>query len=292
MGLIDKIRSSLPIPGRSFRHPEPAAQMLAFVLLERPITAAEIVALVASVPGATAVPMTGATPSGEATDPTETDGPVEVALDGTTGFVLSVSAPVPDGEAEANAANNPFWPDAAAAVARHRAHLIVSVSDRGAEDSETRAGTDPGERHTATYAAFARLVAALLGHEAAAGVYLGDQGVVYEPTFYADAVTGAGDGLPWEVAWFAWAAWESEGVSCGSTRGLRVFGHEELEVRGSTASPSVVMDLLANVASYIVESGAVLMPGETLGYTDDQKLTITAVEGSFVEGHALQIGLP
>mgnify|MGYP001026891969 FL=1 len=292
MGLIDKIRSSLPIPGRSFRHPEPAAQMLAFVLLERPITAAEIVALVASVPGATAVPMTGATPSGEATDPTETDGPVEVALDGTTGFVLSVSAPVPDGEAEANAANNPFWPDAAAAVARHRAHLIVSVSDRGAEDSETRAGTDPGERHTATYAAFARLVAALLGHEAAAGVYLGDQGVVYEPAFYADAVTGAGDGLPWEVAWFAWAAWESEGVSCGSTRGLRVFGHEELEVRGSTASPSVVMDLLANVASYIVESGAVLMPGETLGYTDDQKLTITAVEGSFVEGHALQIGLP
>jgi len=292
MGLIDKIRSSLPIPGRSFRHPEPAAQMLAFVLLERPITAAEIVALVASVPGATAVPMTGATPSGEATDPTETDGPVEVALDGTTGFVLSVSAPVPDGEAEANAANNPFWPDAAAAVARHRAHLIVSVSDRGAEDSETRAGTDPGERHTATYAAFARLVAALLGHEAAAGVYLGDQGVVYEPAFYADAATGAGDGLPWEVAWFAWAAWESEGVSCGSTRGLRVFGHEELEVRGSTASPSVVMDLLANVASYIVESGAVLMPGETLGYTDDQKLTITAVEGSFVEGHALQIGLP
>ena len=35
-----------------------------------------------------------------------------------------------------------------------------------------------------------------------------------------------------------------------------------------------------------------LMPGETLGYTDDQKLTITAVEGSFVDGHALRIGLP
>ena len=34
------------------------------------------------------------------------------------------------------------------------------------------------------------------------------------------------------------------------------------------------------------------MPGETLGYTDDQKLTITAVEASFVEGHTLAIGLP
>jgi hypothetical protein len=71
-----------------------------------------------------------------------------------------------------------------------------------------------------------------------------------------------------------------------------VFGHEELEVRGSTAAPSAVMDLLANIASYVVESGAVLMPGETLGYTDDQKLTITAVEASFVEGHTLAIGLP
>lgn len=295
MGLLDKLRSSLPIPGRSFRHPQPAAQLLAFVLLERPITAAEILARVTAVPGASAVPMSrGGAPSHEATDPTETDGPVEVALDDTTGFVLSVGAPVPDGEAEANAANNPFWPEAAAAVARHRAHLIVSVSDRGADDAAepTGAGPDSGGRHTRTYAAFARIVAALLGHEAAIGVYLGDQGIVYEPSFYADAVSGAGDGLPWEVAWFAWAAWESEGVSCGSTRGLRVFGHEELEVRGSTAAPNVVMDLLANVASYVVESGAVLMPGETLGYTDDQKLTITAVEGSFSEGHALRIDLP
>lgn len=292
MGLIDKIRSSLPIPGRSFRHPEPAAQLLAFVLLERTIGVDEIVALVATVPGASATPMAHSPSSAEATDPTETSGPVEITLGGTTGFVLEISAPVPDGEAEASAANNAFWPDAAAAVARHRAHLIVSVFDQRADGVGDADGADPSERHTQRYAAFAHLVAALLGHEATVGVYLGDQGVVYEPAFYIDAVAGAGDGLPWEVAWFTWAAWESEGVSCGSTRGLRVFGHEELEVRGSTAAPSAVMDLLANIASYVVESGAVLMPGETLGYTDDQKLTITAVEASFVEGHTLAIGLP
>ena len=110
MGLIDKIRSSLPIPGRSFRHPEPAAQLLAFVLLERTIGVDEIVALVATVPGASATPMAHSPSSAEATDPTETSGPVEITLGGTTGFVLEISAPVPDGEAEASAANNAFWP--------------------------------------------------------------------------------------------------------------------------------------------------------------------------------------
>ncbi len=295
MGLIDKIRSSLPIPGRSFRHPEPAAQLLAFVLLERSATTDEVVALVNAVHGASAALGPASAADREATPDTSAGGPVEVSLGGTTGFVLAVAAPVPDGEAEANAANNPFWPDAAEAVARHRAHLIVSVSDRWSQDEDTASAArddDRDGRHTQPYAAFAHLVAGLLGHEAAVGVYLGDQGVVYEPSFYVEAVAQAGDGLPWEVAWFTWAAWEAEGVSCGSTRGLRVFGHEELEVRESTAAPSAVMDLLANVASYVVESGAVLMPGETLGYTDDQKLTITAVEGSFVDGHALRIGLP
>lgn len=289
MGLLDKIRSSLPIPGRGFRHPEPAAQLLAFVLLERAATPQEIVALAQALPGATL-------PDAAAGSPGE-DGPIEVTLaDGAaSGYVLSVAAAIPDGEAEANAENNPFWPDAAAAVARHQAHLVVMVSDRWADGAPEGTGTideDGSGRHTRTYAAFARLIAALLGHEAAVGVYLGDQGIVYEPSFYAEAVAEAGDGLPWEVAWFTWAAWEREGVSCGSTRGLRVFGHEELEVRESSALPSAVMDLLANIASYIVESGAVLMPGETLGYTDEQKLSITAVEGSFVDGHALRIGLP
>jgi hypothetical protein len=300
MGLLDKIRSSLPIPGRSFRHPEAAGQLLAFVLWERPATVDEIVALVGAVPGASATAVSGPTASradveAGPVDAPATEGPVEVVVAGRTGFVLPIGAAVPDGEAEAAAANNPFWPGAAEAVARHQAHLIVSVSDQWSEgeDPEKPAeGTEVGGRHTPTYAAFARLVAALLTHEAAVGVYLGDQGVVYEPTFYIEAVDDGGKGLPWEVAWFTWAAWESEGVSCGSTRGLRVFGHEELEVRGSTAQPSDVMDLLANIASYVVESGAVLMPGETLGYTDDQKLTITAVEGSFVDGHALRIGLP
>ena len=303
MGLIDKIRSSLPIPGRSFRHPERAQQLVAVVLLERPTTADELVALVATVPGATARPGTsepatrGSATVGSETAPerneaaTEAGGsaPVEVTLAGAHGFLLALDTPVPDGEAEASAANNPFWPEGAEQVARHRAHVVVSLSNADADE-----GPDLEEdtRHTRTYAAFAHLVAGLLGHPDALGVYLGDQGVVYQPSFYIEAVNDAGDGLPWEVAWFTWAAWESEGVSCGSTHGLRVFGHEELEIRGSTELPSTVMDMLANVASYVVESGAVLLPGETLGYTDDQKLTIIAVEGSFVDGHAQRIGLP
>lgn len=254
MGLLDKIRSSLPIPGRSFRHPEAAGQLLAFVLWDRPATVDEIVALVGAVPGASATAVSGSAASradveAGPVDAPATEGPVEVVIAGRTGFVLPIGAAVPDGEAEAAAANNPFWPGAAEAVARHQAHLIVSVSDQWSEgeDPEKPAeGTEVGGRHTPTYAAFARLVAALLTHEAAVGVYLGDQGVVYEPTFYTEAVDDGGKGLPWEVAWFTWAAWESEecraarrvGCGCSGTRSLRCVGRPRSPAMSWTCWPT------------------------------------------------------
>ena len=38
-----------------------------------------------------------------------------------------MDAPVPDGEAEANAANNYMWPEAVETVKTHKAHLMVAV---------------------------------------------------------------------------------------------------------------------------------------------------------------------
>lgn len=273
MSLLDKIRSSLPIPRRSFHHPEPASVLMGYVLLDRSPVAQELAALAGGIPGA--VVSHGPAP----------EDPLEIALGDINVIVSSVPQRVPGGEAEDSAANNTFWPDAAATVARHEAHLVVTAMHAP--------GVSAGEESAQhIFKAFVQAAAALLRHEAATGIYLGDQGIVYEKSFYVDAVAAARDALPWQVAWLTWAAWESPGLSCGSTRGLRVFGHEELEVRGSTAEPSAVMDLLSTVAGYIVESGAVLHPGETLEYAADQRLTITAVGGSFVDGHALRIGLP
>lgn len=60
-----------------------------------------------------------------------------MVIAGRTGVVLSIGTAVPDGEAEAAAANNPFWSGATEAVASHQAHLIVSVADEwGAGESE------------------------------------------------------------------------------------------------------------------------------------------------------------
>ena len=99
MGLLDKIRSSLPIPGRSFRHPEAAGQLLAFVLWERPATVDEIVALVCAVPGASASAVSGSAASraeveAGPVDAPATEGPVEVVIAGRTGFVLPIGAAV------------------------------------------------------------------------------------------------------------------------------------------------------------------------------------------------------
>ncbi|MFZ1287139.1 MAG: DUF4261 domain-containing protein [Candidatus Phosphoribacter sp.] len=273
MSLLDKIRSSLPIPRRSFHHPEPAGVLLGFILLERAATADELTALMSTLPGATL--SRGPAP----------EDPLEVALGDVHVVIASVPRPVAGHNAESNAANNTFWPEAVETVAHHHAHLVVTAMY--AVDAAQHEDASP-----ALFQAFVRSSAALLRHPDAIGIDLDDQGIVYEKSFYLNAVDTAGDDLPWQIAWLTWAAWESPGVSCGSTRGLRVFGHEELEVRGSSAQPSAVRELLATVAGYVVASGAALHPGEFVEYTDDRRLLISAVGGSFVDGHALRIDLP
>lgn len=58
----------------------------------------------------------------------------------------------------------------------------------------------------------------------------------------------------------------------------------------SAHSPAEIHDMLLNIAGYIVNSGAVLLDGQTLGYTADQKLSITLSDGVNVNGKSLKIG--
>jgi hypothetical protein len=213
---------------------------------------------------------------------------MQVTLDGREYSVLPVAAAVPYGEAEDNARHNPWWPGGQSEVATHQAHVVVTALGV----AEATEGLSDADAARAVYPGFARVLAALARDDAAIGVYLGDQAIVYEAGPYAEAVAEAAGALPTSVAWFTWAAVQGDGTSCGFTRGLRTFGHCELEVRGSSATPSAVRALLRNVATYVVVNLGALHPGETLGFEAGQHLGITEVDGSFVDGTALRIDLP
>ena len=172
--------------------------------------------------------------------------------------------PIPGGEAEGNAENNYMWEDAVKVAKEHRAHLMVAVL--GKEEDLLEKGK-----------LFTKMVAACCRQKYATGIYT--SGVVFEPRFYegfADMMKE--DELPiFNWVWFG--LYRSEGGLNGYTYGMDVFGKEEMEVLNTDAEPEDLRDFLASLASYVLACDVTLQDGETIGFSADDKHTITRSPG-------------
>ena len=172
--------------------------------------------------------------------------------------------PIPGGEAEGNADNNYMWEDAVKVAKEHRAHLMVAVL--GKEEDLLEKGK-----------LFTKVVAACCRQEYATGIYT--SGVVFEPRFYegfADMMRE--DELP-IFNWIWFGLWRDEHGMNGYTYGMASFGKDEMEVLGTDAKPSDLRDFLASLASYVLENDVDLHDGETIGFAEDDKHTITRSPG-------------
>ena len=176
--------------------------------------------------------------------------------------------PIPNGEAEGNAENNYMWEDAVKVAKEHRAHIMVAVL--GKEEDLLEKGK-----------LFTKVVAACCRQKYATGIYT--SGVVFEPRFYegfADMMR-SGDLPIFNWIWFG--LWRDEHGMNGYTYGMDVFGKDEMEVLGADADPGDLRDFLASLVSYVLENDVELLDGETIGFSADDKHTITRSPG---------IGLP
>ena len=172
--------------------------------------------------------------------------------------------PIPGGEAEGNAENNYMWEDAVKVAKEHRAHLMVAVL--GKEEDLLEKGK-----------LFTKVVAACCRQEYATGIYT--SGVVFEPRFYegfADMMQE--DELP-IFNWIWFGLWRDEHGMNGYTYGMASFGKDEMEVLGTDAEPGDLRDFLASLASYVLENDVELHDGETIGFAEDDKHTITRSPG-------------
>ena len=178
--------------------------------------------------------------------------------------VSLASYPIPGGEAEGNAENNYMWEDAVKVAKEHCAHLMVAVL--GKEEDLLEKGK-----------LFTKVVAACCRQEYATGIYT--SGVVFEPRFYegfADMMQE--DELP-IFNWIWFGLWRDENGLNGYTYGMEAFGKDEMEVLGTDAKPSDLRDFLASLASYVLENDVELHDGETIGFAEDDKHTITRSPG-------------
>ena len=171
---------------------------------------------------------------------------------------------IPDNEAEINAENNYMWPEAVEVAKAHKAHIVVAVL--GEEEKLLERGK-----------LFTKAMAVCCKQKYATGVYT--SGVVFEPRFYeglADMLKE--DELPiFNWVWFG--LYRSEGGLNGYTYGMDVFGKEEMEVLNTDAEPEELRDFLASLASYVLACDVTLQDGETIGFSADDKHTITRSPG-------------
>jgi len=197
-------------------------------------------------------------------DDENSDDAVVMRVGGMMLIVTLFHGHIPDNEAEINAENNYMWPEAVEVAKAHKAHIMVAVL--GEEEKLLERGK-----------LFTKAMAVCCKQKYATGVYT--SGVVFEPRFYeglADMIKE--DELPiFNWVWFG--LYRSEGGLNGYTYGMDVFGKEEMEVLNTDAEPEDLRDFLASLASYVLACDVTLQDGETIGFSADDKHTITRSPG-------------
>ena len=197
-------------------------------------------------------------------DDENSDDAVVMRVGGMMLIVTLFHGHIPDNEAEINAENNYMWPEAVEVAKAHKAHIMVAVL--GEEEKLLERGK-----------LFTKAMAVCCKQKYATGVYT--SGVVFEPRFYeglADMLKE--DELPiFNWVWFG--LYRSEDGLNGYTYGMDVFGKEEMEVLNTDAEPEELRDFLASLASYVLACDVTLQDGETIGFSADDKHTITRSPG-------------
>lgn len=197
-------------------------------------------------------------------DDENSDDAVVMRVGGMMLIVTLFHGHIPDNEAEINAENNYMWPEAVEVAKAHKAHIMVAVL--GEEEKLLERGK-----------LFTKALAVCCKQKYATGVFT--SGVVFEPRFYEGLANMLKeDELPiFNWVWFG--LYRSEGGLNGYTYGMDVFGKEEMEVLNTDAEPEDLRDFLASLASYVLACDMTLQDGETIGFSADDKHTITRSPG-------------
>lgn len=181
--------------------------------------------------------------------------------------------PVPNQEAENAAKYNVFWKDGVKVTASHNAHIMLAVMNK----------IDPLEQALL----FAKIAHSLLKLDNAIAIY--KDPTVYEKDFYLDFAETIKDGeYPMPILIYAGMYMAKSGI-CAFTSGMRFFGKEELEIVDSSKQPDDVMSFIYSISEYVLSENAELKDGETIGFTEEQKLPIEVSDGVSVPGTTIKI---
>ena len=190
--------------------------------------------------------------------------------------VALMPAPIPNNEAIDNAKTNYRWKDAVKVAEEHKAHILVSLL---------------GEPNLVDGAKlYTKIISALTKQENCTGINV--LGTVLNPDMYRDFTKyyEENDMFPVEnIIFIGLYAVEDNKVSA-YTYGMEGFGKKEMEILASSENPEDVYYFLQAIADYVITSDVILQDGETIGFTAEQKISISQSKGVAVNGTTLKLG--
>ena len=197
------------------------------------------------------------------------------------GMIMTASlmpAPIPDNEAVEQAKTNYRWEKAVEAAEKHKAHLLVSVINRGDVDNIE------GAKH------YVKLLANATKQEGCLGINI--LGTVIHPQMYYDfaKLYDENDDFPIENIVYIGLYGDENNTVSGYTYGIEQFGKKELEIIKSSEEAEEVYNFLASISDYIITSDVVLNDGETIGFSEEQKIQISVSKGIALDGETVKLG--
>ena len=186
--------------------------------------------------------------------------------------------PIPNDEAVVNAETNFRWDKAVDVAKAHKAHLLVTVMG-GEKDLLT--ATD----------LYVKVCSSCLKQPNA--IAINTLGSVLEPSFYIDFAEENiknGDFPIMNMVFFGVFS-DNEGATMNAyTYGLQVYGKKNIEVVNSSQPINEILDVLCSIAEYTITSDVTLEDGETIGLSEDQKLSITSSMSEMLGEETFKIG--
>lgn len=197
-------------------------------------------------------------------------------VNGESVAIANMDVPIPWGDIEGTAEYAYNWPNVLEDLKDHTGHAIVTIMD---------GQKSPMER----FKILSKVLCSILITSNSVGVYQGSQSLLIPSKQYLNNIEKLKDDDTPIFLWIYIGLKKFKTGNSAYTYGLKDFQKHEIEILDSSLSLEELLEFVGNIASYVITDDITLKNGETVGYTDDQKINVTISKAQFVEGQSVKL---
>jgi hypothetical protein len=190
--------------------------------------------------------------------------------------IAELPMPIPGNEVKTTAEYNYFWKNGIEEATRHKGHIIVSI-------------TNAEKNFVKENVLFTKVASSILNNSKSLGIHLGGRTLLLKKSFYLENTElMSEEDLPL-YNWIYFGLRKENDKQSIYTYGLTDFNKKEMEIIASNKSLEELLEMMYNLAHYVVDYDVMLKNGETIGLSVEQKLKITESKGKYLDGQTLKI---